>query len=187
MTDHSPGRQYERCRGQKLRLIVAVSAAAVAGSLATTGIAGAVTTRVGATTHDAIRRNLTPITLSSVGGVRMTVESVSLPPGQWVLSSKESIVNFGPTDYVRCGLVGTADINFATSVVGDPSQPGSVGPGAMVATVANFGSVSSRQPMTISVQCDHDTSTPVGGSPPYIDADSVLWAHKSGSIDNMGE
>ena len=79
-----------------------------------------------------------------------------------------------------------SDINFATALVGDPNQPGSMGPGALVATEATFGSISNSTAVTVSVQCDHDTSTPGSSSPPYIDADSVLWAHKSTAIDNQG-
>jgi hypothetical protein len=87
--------------------------AAVAGGVAIlavvgtgVGVAEASSSGVAPRTHDVIRRNLTQIPFSPAGGVRVTVESVTLPAGQWVLSSKESIVNFGPSDYVRCGLVG---------------------------------------------------------------------------------
>jgi hypothetical protein len=172
----------------RYRRVMVGSAAVVALLGAGVGVANASSSGVSPRTHDVIRRNLTQIPLSPSGAVRVTVEAVTLPAGQWVLSSKESVVNFGPSDYVRCGLVGgSSDINWATSVVGDPSQSGSVGAGTLVATLTEFGSVSSKQPIDVSVQCDHDTSTPAGAASPYVDADSALWAHKSTFIDNMGE
>ena len=128
------------------KMIAAGVAASVVASLGTAGIANAMSSTVGSKVQDAIRRNLSPRTLSPASGARVVIESVSLPPGQWILSSKESIVNFGPSDYVRCGLVGTADINWATSMVGDPNQPGAQGPGALVATMNNIGSVTSAVP-----------------------------------------
>jgi hypothetical protein len=153
------------------------------GSGAGFGVATAATSGVAPHTKDVLRRNLQPALLSPQGGVRVTVESVTLPAGHWVLSSKESLVNFGPSDYVRCAIVaGSGDINGATSLVGDTAQPGNQGPGALVATVENLGSIDLTKPTVISVQCDHDTT----GAQPYVDADSALWAHRSRNIDNLG-
>ena len=42
-----------------------------------------------------------------------------------------------------------------------------------------MGSVISASPFIATLQCEHDHTTPNGDPIPYVDAGTVLWAHKT--------
>jgi hypothetical protein len=121
------------------------------------------------------------INLSAFGGVRTPIVSVFLHHGQYVLSASGDLVSYGPSDYARCDLVvnGT-EIASESTVVGDPTQPGNVGPSALLSTVTLTGGVFVHGPGGFAtLQCWHDNTN---GSRPYFDGGGSLWAQRTNSL-----
>lgn len=155
----------------------------LAGSTIAGGIVHADSSAPAATVTDYVRSSSSNTNLSTVGGVNTTIVSVSLPAGSWVLSADATAVNFGPSDYTRCKIYnGSTFLTQATTMVGDQSLPGNMGPGAYVASVGTIGTIKTATAVTASLECSHDNATPSGDAVPYIDADAVLWAHRSAGL-----
>ena len=157
--------------------VAAMGALALAG--AATGIAYAATS-IGSRTSDALIKTTSSTNLSSTGGVYTVIETLTLPPGKWVLQADNTMVNFGPSDYTRCVLFsGSTGLNGHASMVGDPNASGAQGPGVYVATLSETSSVKLSATTKVGVQCGHDNTN---GSTPYIDSDATLWAHRAKSL-----
>jgi hypothetical protein len=162
----------------KLPLVAAVLGAVLA--LAGVGYAASSALTITGKTTDALAETSSSTNLSTSGGQPVTLTSLSLPAGSWVLSSETTLVNFGPSDYTRCQiLAGGNQIASGTTMVGDPGIPGSQGPAAYVAGRGLIGSVHTKTVVTASLVCWHDSPTPVGQPAPYADVGAVLWAHKA--------
>ena len=132
---------------------------------------------VNASTSDALVTTSASTNLSIVNTV---VESMKLPKGTWVLHADSTVVNFGPSDYARCTLFsGDGAVNAHATMVGNQGQTGSQGPGIILGDLSETGSVTLTSGTVISLACSHDNGN---GSTPYIDAGSVLWAHRGTSV-----
>ncbi len=118
--------------------------------------------------------------MSASGGVHTTVLSLTLPAGSWVLHGDETVVNFGASDYARCGIVsGGTSLDTHATMVGQPGISGSWGPASFVSTVSETDAVVLTKATTVGIYCEHDHTN---GSKPYVDADADLWAHRAGSL-----
>jgi uncharacterized repeat protein (TIGR01451 family) len=135
-----------------------------------------------ATANDKLKFTTVNKNLSTSGATNVTIVSVSVPAGSWVLSAEGDFVNFGPSDYARCQLfagVNPTPGGGITTTVGDPNLPGAQGPAAYVQAFAEIAAVTSATGFTASLQCSHDHDTPPPNGPPYVDAGATLWAHRS--------
>jgi hypothetical protein len=121
------------------------------------------------------------ITLSPTGGQKTPIVSMSLPQGSYVLSASGDVVNFGPSDFTRCDImVKGIEVGANSTIVGDPSQSGSVGSASLLSPVLVTGGVSVASPgATATLYCWHDNSN---GSAPYFDVAGSMWAHRSSSL-----
>jgi hypothetical protein len=145
---------------------------------------GAVNPAVGTRVTDVVRKSTQNTPLRRAAGTNRVILSVALPAASWVVSADVSAVNFGPSDYVRCGIYRNANgLNGSTATVGDPNAPGARAPAPFVATINTTAAIRSSSAFTASLRCQHDFDTPQGHGAPYIDADAVLWAHKAASRD----
>jgi hypothetical protein len=168
---------HRRVRTWAFAVAGAVAFLIVSGVAAYAAMSGSA---VSSTASDAVRKSTANINLSTVGATPTTIVSMTLPPGSWVVASEESAVNFGPSDYLRCNIMrGGASLVGNTTMVGDNSLPGAMGPGTYVATLGSIARFTSANSTTVSLACNHDTGTPSGNGPPYIDAGATLWAHKA--------
>jgi hypothetical protein len=159
-------------------------AVAAVGALATVGLTAGIAYASGAissTTTDATIMTTANTNLSPVGGLNTVIESLTLPAGKWIVHADNTMVNFGPSDYTRCGLFrGTTALPGGhASMVGDPNAFGAQGPGVYVATVSETNGIVLSVPTKVSLGCGHDTSN---GSTPYIDAGATMWAHRATSL-----
>ena len=149
-------------------------------TVATASGAVATAATVASTTKDVVVSSTSNKSLGTTGGARTVIASAALPAGSWVLTLHATLVNFGPSDYGRCGLYQDATaIAGSTATVGDPTQAGSRGPAALVSTLSLAYGVTTAAPTTVSVQCSHDSTN---GSNPYVDASASLVAHKSPAL-----
>ena len=153
-------------------LATVVSAAFVAIAMSETIVSG--------TSKDAVSESATNTNLSTTGGAPVTITQMTLPSGAWVVSAEATLVNFGPSDYVRCKIEenGT-QVAAGTSMVGNVNLTGNQGPGSYVAGRGLIGAFKTSSPVPVALVCEHDHSTPAGEGPPYVDGGAVLWAHKS--------
>lgn len=118
-----------------------------------------------------VRKNSSTF-LTQTPGYNTTVLSVQLPAGQWVLSSRASLVNFGPSDYTRCQLVSNdIQVGAATAFIGSDST--------FVSTIAITGAFSSDDVATVELRCGHDVFS---SNPPYVDPHVTIWAHRSNDL-----
>jgi hypothetical protein len=165
---------------RKIRRIGFIASAAAIASLAGGSAYGALST-VSATAADTIAVHGGGTYLSANGGVETPIMSIALPQGKFVLSASGNLVNFGPSDYTRCQIVvnGTQVAAMSTAV-GDPGQPGSIGPAGSLATVALVGgAVVGTGGATATLQCEHDYTN---GATPMFDNVGSMWAHRTGSL-----
>jgi hypothetical protein len=163
-------------RGQ---LLVAVGLAAI-GALIFAAFASASSLRAAASSPptDKLAETSSNMNLSTVGGQDTTILSMTLPAGSWVISSEDTLVNFGPSDYTRCQIVAAGkQVASGSTMVGDPSQTGAEGPASFVAGRGLVGSVKSTSSFSVSLDCSHDHDTPGSNAPPYVDSGAVIWAH----------
>jgi hypothetical protein len=165
---------------KKISRIGLIASAVAMASLAGGTAYGALST-VSATAADTIAVHGGGTYLATTGGVETPVISIALPQGKFVLSASGNLVNFGPSDYTRCQIVvnGT-QVAAMSTVVGDPGQPGSVGPSGSLATVALVGGATvGSGGATATLQCEHDYTN---GAQPYFDNVGSMWAHRSNSL-----
>jgi len=115
------------------------------------------------------------------GGVEIRIMSRRLPAGSWVVHADQTVVSFGPSDYVGCTIADTADTNLNThrAIVGNPNANGAKGAASLVTVLSETAAVSVSAPTTVSILCEHDSSN---GATPYVDANADLWAHRSANL-----
>ena len=94
-------------------------------------------------------------------GAPVTILSVTIPAGTWVVNAKVNPVSFGAADYVRCRImVGTSQKDAGATLLGNaaPGPTGEMGPSvAQIALQAAFTTTSSKD---FKVDCQHDFPTP---------------------------
>jgi hypothetical protein len=97
------------------------------------------------------QRTETSIKLGTVTGAYTTLLKLAVPAGIWVATAKASVVNWGDSDYVRCGL-----ITDATFVDGSTSMIGEAGGAPAVATLYNQSLFIMPKAGSVSFACSHD-------------------------------
>jgi hypothetical protein len=117
------------------------------------------------------------ITLGGTGGVWTPILHLRVPAGHWVLQAEQTVVNVGGSDYARC-------------VIGENSKDpwdeqsafvGETGSATMADVIAETAAVTLAKPATVSVICEHDTTTGYSNYP-YVDAGADLWAHPAARL-----
>jgi hypothetical protein len=168
------------------RYLKFLGACVIASALTLGGVAFASSSApVSPAAQDVIGGTSSGTNLSTTGGVHVTLVTLTLPAGSWVVSSQTTIVNFGPSDYFRCQITaGGVEIGSGTTMVGDPNLFGAQGPGVYVAGRGLIGWVTTKSSLSVSLNCWHDNDTPDGYGPPYVDGGAVLWAHKSRQLSS---
>ena len=123
--------------------------------------------------------------LSSTGGAFTSIITVQLPETsdgtQYVLAAQGNLVNFGPSDYTRCQiLVNGTQIAAVSTMVGSPSASGNQGPASYLSPFSLTGGIKvAASGGTATLRCWHDTTN---GATPYVDANTSIWAHQTGSL-----
>jgi hypothetical protein len=106
---------------------------------------------------DAYLRSTTASVNLSTDGSPVTIKSVSIPAGTWIVTAKANPVNFGPADYVRCRiLVGSTQKDAAATLVGNaaPGPTGEMGPS--VAEIVLQTAITTTGSRTFKLDCLHD-------------------------------
>ena len=94
-------------------------------------------------------------------GAPVTILSVAVPAGKWIVNAKVNPVSFGAADYVRCRImVGTNQKDAGATLLGNaaPGPTGEMGPS--VAQIALQTVVTTTGPREFKVDCQHDFPTP---------------------------
>ncbi len=161
----------------------AIASIVVTAALLSGGIAYAATSSTPtASTTDTIVTTISNKSLSPTGGVGTTIATLNLPPGAFVLHASGDLVNFGPSDYTRCGIfvAGTVVASVST-LVGNPSASGNQGPAGFLSPFALVGGAVNPTTTTVSaaLRCSHDHTN---GATPYVDSSASLWAHKTSGL-----
>ena len=127
--------------------------------IAATGFSAAWSANVSAA--DVFMRTTTASTNLSDTGSPVTILSVTIPAGTWVVTAKTNPVNFGQADYVRCRiLVGTTQKDAGATLLGNaqPGPTGEMGPSvAQIFLTTAFTTPSSK---LLKLDCQHDFATP---------------------------
>jgi hypothetical protein len=100
------------------------------------------------------------VDLSDDSGVPVTIESVVIPAGSWLVTAKANPVNFSQADYVRCRiLVAEVQKDVGATLVGNaaPGPTGEVGPS--VAEIMLQAVVTTTAARRFALACTHDFST----------------------------
>jgi hypothetical protein len=108
--------------------------------------------------------------LDNTGGVLTAVESLSLPRGQWTITSTATAVNFGAGDFIRCRIddgLNPLDGGSTTYLAGT------------VGDLANAATAKTSSPLTVRLACEHDADA---SNQIYIDPGATLLAVKGGPI-----
>ena len=123
--------------------------------------------------------------LSNTGGVFTSIITVQLPETsngtQYVLAAQGNLVNFGPSDYTRCQiLVNGTQIAAVSTMVGSPRASGNQGPASYLSPFSLTGGTKvAGSGGTATLRCWHDTTN---GATPYVDANTSIWVHQTGSL-----
>ena len=94
-------------------------------------------------------------------GAPLTILTVTIPAGTWVVTAKTNPVNFGAADYVRCRiLVGTTQKDAGATLLGNaaPGPTGEMGPS--VAQIALQAVITTTSSKLFKLDCQHDFPTP---------------------------
>jgi hypothetical protein len=162
--------------------ILATAATAITG-LVGGGIAYAATASTPtASKTDTIVTTASNESLSATGQVKTTIASLNLPPGAYVLHASGDLVNFGPSDFTRCGIfVAGTNVAGVSTLVGNPSASGAQGAAGLLSSFALVGgAVNATTSNQLAVlACEHDDTN---GARPYVDSSATLWAHKTGGL-----
>jgi hypothetical protein len=157
--------------------IVGIAATA---TLFSGGIAYAATSSTPtASRTDTIVTTTTNENLSTTGGVPVTIATLNLPPGAYVLHASGDLVNFGASDYTRCQImVAGTQAAAVTTLVGNPAASGNQGPAGYLSPFALVGGAvnTTTSPVQAILRCSHDHTN---GATPYVDSSASLWAHKT--------
>jgi len=150
-------------------------------ALAAGGVAYGVSAAPTATATDSVAHSSAGSVLPATGGSTVTVLSLHLPAGKYVLSGAGDLVNWGPSDYSRCKiLVGSTQVAAVSTIVGSPAGAGNFGAAAFVSPFALTGGVSvGSAGADASLQCWHDSTN---GSQPFVDPNASLYAHRTSSL-----
>ena len=127
--------------------------------IAATGFTAAYSTSSSAT--DVFMRTTTTSTNLSDTGAPVTILSVTIPAGTWVVTAKANPVNFGAADYVRCRIVvGTTQKDAGATLLGNaaPGPTGEMGPS--VAQIALQTAITTTSSKVFKLDCQHDFPTP---------------------------
>ena len=122
-----------------------------------------------------LRSTAASINLSSDGSP-VTIRSVTIPAGTWIVTAKANPVNFGAADYVRCRiLVGTTQKDAAATLVGNaaPAPTGEMGPS--VAEIVLQTAITTTASKTFKLDCLHDF--PYAGI--YVDPGASIMVVRS--------
>ena len=107
------------------------------------------------------------IPLSTTGGKLTKIELVTVPPGNWAVTGKAQIVNFGANDIGRCELlVGGTQVDGSGSELGGGSNFPAVA--VLVTQHAFTATINTR----VELACSHDAD--VAGQ--YVDPSASLLA-----------
>lgn len=99
--------------------------------------------------------------LSNLGAKPVTLLSVIIPAGTWLVTAKANPVNFGAADYARCLLViGGVQQDAAATLIGDaaPAPTGEIGPS--VAEIVLQAAITTTAAHSVILNCQHDFPTP---------------------------
>ena len=110
---------------------------------------------------DVFMRTTTTSTNLSDTGAPVTILSVTIPAGTWVVTAKANPVNFGAADYVRCRIVvGMAQRDAGATLLGNaaPGPTGEMGPS--VAQIALQTAITTTASKVFKLDCQHDFPTP---------------------------
>jgi hypothetical protein len=161
-----------------------IAALAITAPIAGTAYATA-TSAVTTSSSDTVVSLRSNTNLSKAGTVQTRILTVKFPAWatgtRYVLAAAGDLVNFGPSDYVRCGLVVNGrTVAGVAAMVGDRRLAGSRGPGGYVVPFSLYaGANIPAGGGTGALKCNHDTAN---GATPYVDAGATLWAHRTGSL-----
>jgi hypothetical protein len=110
---------------------------------------------------DVFMRTTTASTNLNDSGAPLTILSVTIPAGTWVVTAKTNPVSFGAADYVRCRiLVGTTQKDAGATLLGN-AQPGPTGEmGPSVAQIALQTAFTTPSSKVVKLDCQHDFPTP---------------------------
>ena len=127
--------------------------------IAATGLSAAYSANSSAA--DVFMRTTSASTTLSDSGSPITILSVTIPAGTWVVTAKTNPVNFGQADYVRCRiLVGTTQKDAGATLLGN-AQPGPTGEmGPSVAQIYLTTAITTVSSKLIKLDCQHDFPTP---------------------------
>ena len=110
---------------------------------------------------DVIARSRSTSKFLSDTGAPVTILSITIPAGTWVVNAKVNPVNFGAADYVRCRIVvGTSQKDAGATLLGNaaPGPTGEMGPS--VAQIALQTVVTTTSAKVFMLDCQHDFPTP---------------------------
>jgi hypothetical protein len=111
----------------------------------------------------------------------LTITSLDLPKGSYVLSGHTVAVNFGPGfGYVRCGIRGAGKNSFGASPLGSATAVGTDPASSVVGQVFVSIPVTSSQPFTAELFCRQNNSNTA-----YVE-ETRLMAIPAGSVDTQG-
>lgn len=125
---------------------------------------------------DAYLRSTTASVNLSSDGSPVTLKTVTIPAGTWIVTAKANPVNFGAADYVRCRiLVGTTQKDAAATLVGNaaPAPTGEMGPS--VAEIVLQTAITTTSSKTFKLDCLHDF--PYAGI--YVDPGASIMVVRS--------
>jgi hypothetical protein len=154
------------------RLTALVFGIALAAIVTAAGVAYAISSpNVTSSNTDVVRKTVNNLDINTTGGTPTTMLSVRLPAGAWVITINATAVAPGSEGlYIRCGIYsGATLLNQSTR-----------SPDAYVGALSTTAGLHAASSTVVSLKCSQDGG--VSGSPNYVDAGAVLWAHKSLSL-----
>jgi hypothetical protein len=116
-------------------------------------------------------------TLGGIGGVWTPIVHLRVPAGHWVLQAEQTVVNVGGSDYARCAIGESSKDPWDEQ----SAFVGETGEATMADVIAETAAVTLPGPATVSVFCEHDTTTGYSNYP-YVDAGADLWAHPAAGL-----
>ena len=120
----------------------------------------------GATTHSLLATTHANIDLPTAANTLATINTVTLPAGQWLVRGAAAVVDFGGGDYARCALVASSTLVDTTAAY--------VGTNASVEGIENQALVTSGGGVAMAQRCEHDH----GGAAMYVDGGATLLAQQ---------
>jgi hypothetical protein len=125
--------------------------------------------RISPTTTDALLTSTESIGLCPLPDVMTTILSVTLPPGNWLLTGTATLQISSPFESQFCHLLAD-DVEIA--VVRRRIGAG----GSEVSTLTLTGALQCSIDTEVRLECWHER---LEDSPTFVDAGATIWAHKS--------